>query len=79
MPPCKENTGDDSFAVWGADSNPSKILFVDSTAVNPGILRPNWRLKQNFKLLLYASKVWELCGDLWPAVRDLSKSHLQVA
>ena len=26
----------------GGDSNPSKILFVNSTAVNPGILRPNW-------------------------------------
>lgn len=36
------NTGDDTFALWGADLNPTNIVFKDSTAVNPGILRPNW-------------------------------------
>ena len=37
-----ENTGDDSFALWGADLNPSNVTFKDCRAVNPGILRPRW-------------------------------------
>ena len=36
------NTGDDAYAVWGAKLNPSNITFRNITAVNPGILRPNW-------------------------------------
>jgi NAD(P)-dependent dehydrogenase (short-subunit alcohol dehydrogenase family) len=36
------NTGDDTYAVWGAKLNPSNITFRNITAVNPGILRPNW-------------------------------------
>jgi len=37
-----QNTGDDVYALWGAASNPTNIVFKDSVAVNPGILRPNW-------------------------------------
>jgi len=37
-----QNTGDDTYAVWGATLNPTNITFKDCTAVNPGIMRPNW-------------------------------------
>ena len=37
-----ESTGDDTFAVWGAAYDPENITFRDCTAINPGILRPNW-------------------------------------
>merc|ERR1711972_315750 len=37
-----QNSGDDIYALWGAALHPSNILFKDSVAVNPGILRPNW-------------------------------------
>lgn len=37
-----DNTGDDTYAVWGANLNPENITFKDCTAVNPGIMRPNW-------------------------------------
>ena len=37
-----ENTGDDSYAVWGANSTPENIVFRNTTAVNPGVMRPNW-------------------------------------
>merc|ERR1711972_239234 len=37
-----QNAGDDIYALWGAGSHPTNILFKDSVAVNPGILRPNW-------------------------------------
>lgn len=37
-----QNAGDDIYALWGAESNPTNILFKDSVAVNPGVLRPNW-------------------------------------
>jgi hypothetical protein len=37
-----ENSGDDIYVLWGADLNPGNVTFKDSTAVNPGILRPNW-------------------------------------
>jgi hypothetical protein len=37
-----QNTGDDTYAVWGGDLDPEQILFKDSVAVNPGVLRPNW-------------------------------------
>eukprot|EP00947_MAST-08B_sp_MAST-8B-sp1_P006420 g6420.t1 len=36
------NTGDDVFAVWGADLDPENVTFAHCTAVDPGILRPNW-------------------------------------
>jgi len=37
-----QNAGDDIYALWGAESNPTNVVFRDSVAVNPGILRPNW-------------------------------------
>jgi len=37
-----QNTGDDTYALWGAKLNPKNVTFKDSVAVNPGILRPNW-------------------------------------
>lgn len=37
-----QNTGDDVYAVWGATLDPTNVIFKDSIAVNPGILRPNW-------------------------------------
>jgi len=37
-----QNTGDDTFALWGANLRPVDVIFKDSVAVNPGILRPNW-------------------------------------
>jgi len=36
------NTGDDTYALWGAKSNPTNVTFKDGVAVSPGILRPNW-------------------------------------
>eukprot|EP00913_Durusdinium_trenchii_P009156 g8605.t1 len=37
-----ENTGDDTLALWGAESFPEQITFANAVAVNPGIMRPNW-------------------------------------
>jgi len=37
-----ENTGDDSFAVWGANLYPENITFRDSMTINPGVMRPGW-------------------------------------
>ncbi len=37
-----ENTGDDSFALWGADLYPENVTFSQVTAVNPGVMRPGW-------------------------------------
>ena len=37
-----ENTGDDMYVVWGANANPENVTFRSCTAVNPGIMRPNW-------------------------------------
>jgi len=37
-----ENTGDDTYAVWGAALSPENITFSNNVAVNPGILRPRW-------------------------------------
>jgi hypothetical protein len=37
-----QNTGDDTFALWGASLNPTDVVFKDCVAVNPGVLRPNW-------------------------------------
>ena len=37
-----ENTGDDMYVLWGADANPENVTFRSCTAVNPGIMRPNW-------------------------------------
>jgi len=37
-----QNTGDDIYALWGANSNPTNVTFQDCVGVNPGILRPNW-------------------------------------
>ncbi|CAE8591940.1 unnamed protein product [Polarella glacialis] len=37
-----QNTGDDIYAVWGAVMNPTNVVFRDSVAINPGVLRPNW-------------------------------------
>ena len=37
-----ENTGDDTYALWGANANPQDILFKDCVAINPGIMRPKW-------------------------------------
>jgi len=37
-----ESTGDDTFAVWGGDQNESAVVWQDSVAINPGILRPDW-------------------------------------
>jgi len=37
-----ENTGDDGFALWGANKNPTNITFKLCSAINPGITRPGW-------------------------------------
>jgi len=37
-----ENTGDDTFALWGGNLFPENVTFSQCTAVNPGVLRPNW-------------------------------------
>ncbi|CAE7938475.1 pex16 [Symbiodinium sp. KB8] len=37
-----ENTGDDMYVVWGGTANPENVTFRSCTAVNPGIMRPNW-------------------------------------
>lgn len=37
-----ENTGDDTYALWGANADPKDIVFKDCAAINPGIMRPNW-------------------------------------
>lgn len=37
-----QNTGDDTYALWGANLNPTNVTFKNCKAVNPGILRPNW-------------------------------------
>ncbi len=37
-----EHTGDDVFVIWGAASNPANVTFRNCTAINPGIMRPNW-------------------------------------
>ena len=37
-----ENTGDDMYVLWGANSNPANVTFRNCAAVNPGIMRPNW-------------------------------------
>jgi hypothetical protein len=37
-----ENTGDDGYALWGANNNPENVTFSDAVIVNPGVLRPNW-------------------------------------
>ena len=37
-----ENTGDDVYALWGADAAPGGIIFANSTARNPGVMRPGW-------------------------------------
>ena len=37
-----QNSGDDTFAVWGASLNPENVTFADCIARNPGILRPRW-------------------------------------
>lgn len=37
-----ENTGDDSYALWGADLAPENVVFRNTHAVNPGIMRPDW-------------------------------------
>ena len=36
------NTGDDIFVLWGAKLDPEGVSFRNCTAVNPGIMRPNW-------------------------------------
>ena len=36
------NTGDDVFVVWGGRDNPANTTFRNTTAVNPGLLRPGW-------------------------------------
>ena len=33
-----ERTGDDTFALWGGDLDPTNVTFRSSVAVNPGIL-----------------------------------------
>jgi hypothetical protein len=37
-----ENTGDDVYALWGADLDPVNVTFRNLYAGNPGILRPSW-------------------------------------
>eukprot|EP00756_Hemistasia_phaeocysticola_P051034 Hpha_TRINITY_DN2621_c0_g1::TRINITY_DN2621_c0_g1_i1::g.145808::m.145808 len=37
-----QNTGDDTYALWGGKLNPINVTFSRCTAVNPGVLRPNW-------------------------------------
>jgi len=37
-----QNTGDDIYALWGANSDPANVIFRNCVGVNPGILRPNW-------------------------------------
>ena len=37
-----QNTGDDAYALWGAALEPEGVVFRDSVAVNPGVLRPGW-------------------------------------
>eukprot|EP00040_Diaphanoeca_grandis_P019548 m.103222 g.103222 ORF g.103222 m.103222 type:complete len:530 (+) comp27483_c1_seq1:160-1749(+) len=37
-----QNTGDDMYVLWGADSDPENVTFKHCVGVNPGILRPNW-------------------------------------
>jgi len=36
------NTGDDTFALWGASSDPTAVTFKNCVAVNPGIMRPHF-------------------------------------
>jgi len=36
------NTGDDTYAQWGAGLNPTNNTWISNVAYNPGILRPNW-------------------------------------
>ncbi|CAD7948305.1 unnamed protein product [Amoebophrya sp. A120] len=36
------NTGDDIYAVWGAQNPGEKIMFKNTVAYNPGIMRPGW-------------------------------------
>lgn len=36
------NTGDDTYAVWGADLHPTDVTFEACVAANPGVLRPRW-------------------------------------
>lgn len=36
------NTGDDTYAVWGAAGEPRDVTFRHLVAVNPGVLRPGW-------------------------------------
>jgi hypothetical protein len=36
------NSGDDSYALWGAALNPSNVTFSRNVAVNTGVLRPGW-------------------------------------
>lgn len=36
------NTGDDTYALWGASLNPEGVTFRDCVAVDPGVLRPGW-------------------------------------
>jgi len=36
------NTGDDTYALWGANSAPTGVTFKNGVAVSPGIMRPNW-------------------------------------
>jgi len=37
-----QNTGDDVYALWGANLVPTSVVFRSCVAVNPGVLRPNW-------------------------------------
>lgn len=37
-----QNTGDDAFALWGAERLPERVTYREVTAVRPGVLRPGW-------------------------------------
>lgn len=37
-----QNTGDDTYALWGANLSPENVTFSRNVAVNTGILRPGW-------------------------------------
>ena len=36
------NTGDDTYAQWGAELKPTNNTWTNNVAYNPGIVRPNW-------------------------------------